>query len=427
MTQMHKAREGTITPEMKRVAEKENVDPKFIRDGVGAGNIVITLNNKHDWIEPLGIGKGLSTKINANIGTSQDTCNLPKELEKVDAAIEAGADTIMDLSTGGELDFVRKEVLKRSSVPVGTVPIYQVAVEYQRKGKEFYKSSADDLFEAIEKNGEDGVDFITVHCGVTLETMERVKKEGRIMGVVSRGGALLVDWMKKNKKENPLFEYYDRLLKIAKKYDMTLSLGDGFRPGCLGDATDRGQVQETIILGELTERAWAEDVQVMIEGPGHVPINQIEANIILQKRLCHDAPFYVLGPLVTDIAAGYDHITCAIGGAIAATAGADFLCYVTPSEHLRLPDTDDVREGVIATKIAAHAADIGKGVKGAMKRDILMSKMRKAFDWEGMFKYALDPKKARSMRGEDLPKDNEVCTMCSELCAMRLGTIEKEN
>ena len=427
MTQLKKAREGIITPEMKKVAEKEGVSPEFIREGLAAGNIVISLNNRHDWIEPLGIGKGLTTKVNSNIGTSLDTCNLPAELEKVDVSVEAGADTVMDLSTGGDLDFVRKEVLKRSAIPVGTVPIYQVGSEYQRKGKAFHECTGDDMFEAIERNGEDGVDFITVHCGVTIETVERVRKEGRVMGVVSRGGSLLVDWMRKNNKENPLYEEFDRLIEIAKKYDMTLSLGDGFRPGCLADATDRGQVQETIILGELTERAWKEGVQVMIEGPGHVPINQIEANITLQKRLCHNAPFYVLGPLVTDIAAGYDHITCAIGGAIAATAGADFLCYVTPSEHLRLPNTDDVREGIMATRIAAHAADIGKGIKGAMERDNLMAKMRKAFDWEGMYKYALDPKKARTMRGQDLPSDSEVCTMCSELCAMKLGTIDKED
>jgi phosphomethylpyrimidine synthase len=405
---------------MEKTAASEGISAETIRQGIAEGTIVITQNVKHQTISPLAIGKGLRTKVNANVGTSKDHTNIEEELAKVRAAIEAGADTIMDLSTGPAIGETRKTVIRASTVPVGTVPIYQAAVEMpEKKNRPMVEMTANDLFEVIERHGEDGVDFITVHCGVTLRSVETIKKEGRLLGVVSRGGAILVEWMHYNKKENPLFESYDRLLEIAKAYDMTLSLGDGLRPGCLADATDRGQIQELLLLGELTERAWAKGVQVMIEGPGHVPLQQIEANVLLQKRICHGAPFYVLGPLVTDIAPGYDHITGAIGGAIAAWAGADFLCYVTPSEHLRLPTVEDVREGVIASKIAGHAGDIARGLKGAMDQDACMARARKALNWPEQIRLAVDPERARKLRESRMPKESDVCTMCGELCAIK--------
>ena len=420
MTQLEYARQGAITEAMEKTAAAEGVPAETIRQGLAQGTIVITQNLKHRKIAPLAIGKGLRAKVNANVGTSKDHMNVEEELEKVRVAIEAGADTIMDLSTGPAIDETRKAVMNISTVPVGTVPIYQAAIEMaERKKHPMVEMTADDLFEVIERHGENGVDFITVHCGVTRISVDRIKKEGRLMGVVSRGGAILVEWMDYNKKENPLFEDYDRLLEIAKGYDMTLSLGDGLRPGCLADATDRGQIQELILLGELTERAWAKGVQVMIEGPGHVPLDQIEANILLEKRLCHGAPFYVLGPLVTDIAPGYDHITGAIGGAIAARAGADFLCYVTPSEHLRLPTVDDVREGVIASRIAGHAADIARGQKGAMEMDCRMARARRALNWQEQINLSIDPQRARKLRESSMPKESDVCTMCGELCAIK--------
>lgn len=420
MTQLEYARQGETTEAMEKTAASEGISAETIRQGIAEGTIVITQNVKHRTISPLAIGKGLRTKVNANVGTSKDHTNVEEELAKVRAAIEAGADTIMDLSTGPAIGETRKTVIQASTVPVGTVPIYQAAVEMpEKKNRPMVEMTADDLFEVIERHGEDGVDFITVHCGVTLRSVETIKKEGRLMGVVSRGGAILVEWMHYNKKENPLFESYDRLLEIAKAYDMTLSLGDGLRPGCLADATDRGQIQELLLLGELTERAWAKGVQVMIEGPGHVPLQQIEANVLLQKRICHGAPFYVLGPLVTDIAPGYDHITGAIGGAIAAWAGADFLCYVTPSEHLRLPTVEDVREGVIASKIAGHAGDIARGLKGAMDQDACMARARKALNWPEQIRLAVDPERARKLRESRMPKESDVCTMCGELCAIK--------
>jgi phosphomethylpyrimidine synthase len=420
MTQLEYARQGQATEAMKRCAAAENVPVEMIRQGLVEGTVVITQNLRHQNITPLAIGKGLRTKVNANVGTSGDHNNIEEELEKVRVAIEAGADTIMDLSTGPGIDETRKAVLRASTVPVGTVPIYQAAIEMPRKkNRPMVEMTDHDLFGVIERHGEDGIDFITVHCGVTQNSVEKIKKEGRLMGIVSRGGAILVEWMNFNKKENPLFEQYDRLLEIAKAHDMTLSLGDGLRPGCLADATDRGQIQELILLGELTERAWAKGVQVMIEGPGHVPLDQIEANILLQKRLCHGAPFYVLGPLVTDIAPGYDHITGAIGGAIAAKAGADFLCYVTPSEHLRLPTVGDVREGVIASKIAGHAADIVKGLKGSMEQDCRMARARKSLNWPEQIRLSLDPLRARKLRESSMPQESDVCTMCGELCAIK--------
>jgi phosphomethylpyrimidine synthase len=419
MTKIELARSGKITEEMLEVGLTEAIDPESIRQGLAQGSIVVVRNNKHDWIKPLGIGRGLRTKINANIGTSKDHCSIEEEMRKLKVAVSLGADSIMDLSTGGPIREIRKELLARSRVTVGTVPIYQAAVMAAEEKGSIAKMSADELFHTIEEHAKEGVDFVTVHCGVTLQGIEKLREEGRLLDVVSRGGAFLIEWMLYNEEENPLYQNFDRLLDIARKYELTLSLGDGLRPGCLADATDRAQIHELIILGELTQRAWDAGVQVIIEGPGHVPINQIETNVRLEKEICKGAPFYVLGPLVTDIAPGYDHITAAIGGAIAASAGADFLCYVTPSEHLRLPTIEDVREGVIASKIAAHAADIAKGIKGAIERDNNFSILRKNLDWEGQISNALDPEKARKMRGKSIPKDLDVCTMCGEFCAIR--------
>lgn len=420
MNQLEQARKGIATAAIKEVASSEGVEPQCIVEEMAAGHIIIPQNKHHTTISSIGIGKGLRTKVNANIGTSKDHQDIEEELKKLRIAVESGADTVMDLSTGGPLDEIRKAVIKESAVPIGTVPIYQAAVETVKNKQAVVHMSVDTLFKVIEKQAEDGVDFITVHCGLTRESVGRLKREGRLMDVVSRGGAFTIEWMAYNKKENPLYEHYDKLLEISHEYDITLSLGDGLRPGCLADATDRGQVQELIILGELAERAWAQDVQVMIEGPGHVPIHQIATNVQLQKQLCHGAPFYVLGPLVTDIAPGYDHITSAIGGSIAASAGADFLCYVTPSEHLRLPSIEDVKVGVIASKIAAHAADITKGVKGALERDIKMAKCRKTMDWEQQIKLSLDPTLADKLRSSSQPADKDVCTMCGEFCAIKL-------
>ena len=420
MTRLEKAKKGIITEELKRAARSEGVQLQALQEGIARGEISLVKNLKHRKIKPLAIGKGLRTKINANLGTSKDHQNLKEELNKMKVAIACGADTIMDLSTGGDLNKIRKAILKESPVPVGTVPIYQAAVHAAKKRKSIVHMEVEEIFSVIEAQVEDGVDFITVHCGLTRESARRLRTEGRLLDIVSRGGAFTVEWMAYNKKENPLFEYYDRLLEIARSYDVVLSLGDGLRPGCIADATDRGQVQELIILGELAERAWAQGVQVMIEGPGHVPINQIETNVKLEKHLCHGAPLYVLGPLVTDIAPGYDHITSAIGGALAGAYGADFLCYVTPSEHLRLPTIEDVREGVIASKIAAHAADIAKGVTGALEQDKKMARARKKMDWESQFRLSLDPERSRELRKSRRPEDNKVCTMCGEFCAIKL-------
>ena len=421
MTQLESARQGIITEKMQTVATAEGVEPEFIRAGIAAGNIIICHNNKHANAIPLAVGKGLRTKVNANIGSSADDLSIEKELEKARVAVAAGADAIMDLSTGGPVDEIRRAIIAETPACIGTVPLYQAALDAVRnQNKAIVDMTVEDIFAGVLKHAEDGVDFITVHCGVTRATVERMRREGRIMDVVSRGGAFTIEWMAHNNMENPLFEHFDRLLDIVKAYDMTLSLGDGFRPGCLADATDRAQIHELIILGELTQRAQAFGVQVMIEGPGHMPLNQIEANVLLQKRLCHGAPFYVLGPLVTDIAPGYDHITSAIGGTIAAAAGADFLCYVTPSEHLRLPTVEDVKEGVIACRIAAHAADIVKGVKGAMEKDTQMARCRKKLDWEGQFALAIDPEKARRLRAESGVADHGACTMCGEFCAYKV-------
>ncbi|SHF19454.1 phosphomethylpyrimidine synthase ThiC [Desulforamulus putei] len=420
MTQMLAARAGDITPAMRRVAEKENVTPEFVRQGVAEGTIVIPANVNHKNLDPTGFGKGLRTKVNANIGTSTSFPDIAKELEKLQVVLESGADAVMDLSTGGEIDRGRRRIIEESALPVGTVPIYQAFLENREKRGSMIAMSAEDLFEVIERHCADGVDFITVHCGITLEVLKRIKNQSRITDIVSRGGSFLTGWMLHHGKENPLYEQYDRLLEICLKYDVTLSLGDGLRPGCLADATDRAQIQELIILGELVDRARARGVQAMVEGPGHVPLDQIAANIQVQKTLCKGAPFYVLGPLVTDIAPGYDHITAAIGGAVAAAAGADFLCYVTPAEHLGLPTLEDVREGIMASRIAAHAADIVKGVPGALEWDKQMSTARKALDWDKQIALAIDPRKAAKFRQERNPEGHEACTMCGDFCAMKI-------
>jgi phosphomethylpyrimidine synthase len=422
LTQMEMARKGLISKEVKEAALTECIAPELLRDRVARGTAVICRNRCHTHGIPLAVGQGLRTKVNANIGTSADDQSIDKELEKARVAVAAGADSLMDLSTGGPINEIRQAIIKETSACIGSVPLYQAAVDtVTLQHKPMVDMTVDDIFAGVVKHLDDGVDFITVHCGVTRATVEKMDREGRVMEVVSRGGSFTVEWMHHNHAENPLYEYYDRLLEIVKPYDAVLSLGDGFRPGCLADATDRAQIHELILLGELTQRAWDAGIQVMVEGPGHVPLNQIEANIQLQKRLCHGAPFYVLGPLVTDIAPGYDHITCAIGGTIAAAAGADFLCYVTPSEHLRLPTVEDVHEGVMACRIAAHAADIVKGVPGAMEKDIAMAHARKKLDWEGQYAQALDPVKARRLRSESgVDESHGACTMCGEFCAYKV-------
>jgi phosphomethylpyrimidine synthase len=420
VTQLEAARQGRQTPEMQEVARREGLPVETIQEGLARGVVVLPANAVRKKARPAGIGQGLTIKVNANIGTSSDHVDLEEEWTKLRICVDAGADTVMDLSTGGDLPHILRTMLSRSPLPIGTVPIYQAAVETIREKGALVHLTADKLFEVIEEQAREGVDFVTVHCGVTLSSLERLKRQGRVTDIVSRGGAFLATWMVYHGKENPLFEQYDRLLELARRYDLTLSLGDGLRPGCLADATDRAQVQELIHLGELRAAALAAGVQVMIEGPGHVPLNQVEANIQLQKRLCEDAPFYVLGPLVTDIAAGHDHIACAIGGALAGMAGADFLCYVTPSEHLKLPTPEDVREGIMAARIAAHAADLARGNARAWERDRAMAQARKELDWEKQISLCLDPEKARKFRNERPPQESEVCTMCGPFCAIKL-------
>lgn len=420
MTQIELARNGTISPQMKAVAAIEGLDAETIRQGVADGTIVIPANINHKNLSPSGFGRGLTTKVNANIGTSSDYGDIDTELAKLKIAAEAGADAVMDLSTGGDIAAVRKAILTASKLPIGTVPIYQAGIEAAAKHGALVKMTADELFDVIERQAAEGVDFITVHCGITLAAIDYLKKQGRVTDVVSRGGAFLIGWMIHNKQQNPLYEQYDRLLKICLRYDVTLSLGDGMRPGSLADATDRAQVEELLTLGELVKQARKAGVQVMVEGPGHLPIDQIEANVKLQKSICEGAPFYVLGPLVTDIAAGYDHITSAIGGAIAATAGADFLCYVTPAEHLGLPDPEDVRIGVISSRIAGHAADIAKGVKGAAARDRQMSLARKRLDWKEQERLSIDPTHFRAAHETHATK-GAACSMCGQFCAMELA------
>jgi phosphomethylpyrimidine synthase len=419
MTQLELAKEGTISPQMRVVAENEGVEAEFIRRGVTEGTIVIPANTNHTNLVPCGIGQGLRTKVNANIGTSSDFGNIDTELEKLRVAISCGTDTVMDLSTSGDISAIRRAIIASSPVPIGTVPIYQAGIEAVAKRGAIVKMTVDDLFSTIEEHARDGVDFVTVHCGVTRSAVARLRQQGRVADVVSRGGAFLIGWMLHNECENPLYQYFNRLLEIAREFDVTLSLGDGMRPGCLADATDQPQIEELLVIGELVSRAQQAGVQVIVEGPGHLPLNQIEANVQLEKTICKRAPFYVLGPLVTDVAAGYDHITGAIGGAIAGAAGTDFLCYVTPAEHLSLPDPEDVRQGVIASRIAAHAADIVKGVKGASEWDRKMAVARKKLDWEEQARLSLDPGLARRVHSQHATT-GKACSMCGNFCAMEL-------
>lgn len=419
MTQLEQARAGEISPEMEAVARTEQRPVEYIRSGVAEGRIVIPANPAHAGLKPTGVGAGLRTKVNANLGTSTDRADLAEEIAKARVAVAAGADALMDLSTCGDLAELRRRLLGEFPQMLGTVPVYAAAVAAVRRSRKVVEMTQDDMLGAIREQARQGVDFMTIHAGVTRESVQRLMDQGRTADIVSRGGAFMAEWMIYNRRENPYYECYDQVLEICREHDVTISLGDGLRPGCLEDATDRAQVQELILLGELARRARAAGVQVMIEGPGHMPLDQIQANILLEKRLCEGAPFYVLGPLVTDVAAGYDHIACAIGGAIAAAAGADFLCYVTPAEHLRLPSAEDVREGVIAARIAAHAADIAKGVPGALEWDKKMARARKALDWNRQLELALDPERARALRSSSQPLVEDVCTMCGEFCAMK--------
>ena len=403
----------SIPGPVKAVAEREGVDAARLARLVAGGRAVVPANPRHPC-PPMGIGEGLRVKVNANIGTSPEHIDLEEELEKARVAVKFGADTIMDLSIGGDVDDVRRTIMKKVRVPIGTVPIYQAALLVD----DVRDMGPDDMFKAIEAHAKDGVDFMTIHAGVTTTAVDLLRRQGRVMDVVSRGGAILTAWISHHGEENPLYKDFDAVLDLAEKYEFTLSLGDGMRPGCTADATDGVQVQELITLGELTDRCRARGVQSMIEGPGHVPMHQVEANIVLEKAICKGAPFYVLGPIVTDIAPGYDHIVGAIGGALAARAGADFLCYLTPAEHLSLPTVDDVKEGVIVTKIAAHAADIARGMD--TDRDLCISRARKELDWDAQFAAAIDPVKARKYRDRSMPKHTaEACTMCGKLCSMR--------
>lgn len=408
--------------DIKRVAQDEGVDPAFVREGVAEGTIVILKNKNHQWAKPKGVGRGLRTKVNVNLGTSPDMVDWDLELNKVRLAMQLGADTVMDLSTGGDVRSLRIAVLKESKIPVGTVPIYEAVCQLAQDGKSLVELTKDSLFSVIEDHLKTGVDFLTVHCGLTTRALPVIEQRKRTTGIVSRGGSFLYKWMKHNKRENPLYEYYDELLDMTKEYNATLSLGDGLRPGSIADSTDRTQVEELLVLGELVDRARDKGIQAMVEGPGHIPIHEIEANVLLEKKLCHGAPFYVLGPLVIDCAPVYDHIVSAIGGAVAASAGADFLCYVTPSEHLGLPDLEDVRQGIMASRIAAHAADIAKGFRGADRQDAFISQARKNFDWESVMNLSMDPERARKKRGE-VGTDSKKCTMCGDFCAMRENMI----
>lgn len=415
-TQMDAARKGIITKEMEIVAKKENMEVEVLRELIAKGKIIIPANKNHKSLDPEGVGEGLRTKINVNLGISKDCCDIEKELEKVRVSIDMKAEAIMDLSSYGKTEEFRQRLVEMSPAMIGTVPIYDAVGFYDKELKDI---TAEEFLQVVEKHAKDGVDFVTIHAGINRNTAEVFKRNKRLTNIVSRGGSLMYAWMELNNRENPFFEYYDELLDICEKYDMTLSLGDALRPGSINDATDASQIQELMTLGELTLRAWERNVQVMIEGPGHMTIDEIQANVVLEKKLCHGAPFYVLGPIVTDVAPGYDHITSAIGGALAASYGVDFLCYVTPAEHLRLPNLDDMKEGIIAAKIAAHAGDLGKHIKGAEKWDYEMSKARQALDWERMFELAIDPEKARRYRKESMPAHEDSCTMCGKMCSMR--------
>lgn len=415
-TQMDAARKGIVTKEMERVAEKEGMKVEDLMKLVARGKVAIPANKNHKSLNAEGVGKGLTTKINVNLGISKDCNDIEKELDKVQLAIDMKAEAIMDLSCFGKTKEFRERLVDMYPGMIGTVPMYDAVGFYDKELKEL---TAEDLLNVVETHAKDGVDFMTIHAGINRETAEVFKRNPRLTNLVSRGGTLLFAWMQLNGKENPFYEYFDKVLDICEKYDVTISLGDACRPGSIADSTDPSQIKELMTLGELTKRAWERNVQVMIEGPGHMALNEIEANMLLEKKLCYDAPFYVLGPIVTDVAPGYDHITSAIGGAIAASNGADFLCYVTPAEHLRLPDLDDVKEGIIATKIAAHAADIAKGIKGARKWDNEMSEARRNLDWNKMFELAIDPEKAREYRENSRPEDEKTCTMCGKMCAVR--------
>lgn len=415
-TQMDAAKKGIITKEMEIVAKKEGKTPEEIRSLVEKGRVIIPANKNHKSLDPEGIGEGLRTKINVNLGISKDCCNFEMELEKAKKAVSLKAEAIMDLSSYGKTREFRRKLVETIPSMIGTVPVYDAVGFYDKDLKEI---TSKEFLDVVRKHAQDGVDFMTIHAGINKETAKKFKQNKRLTNIVSRGGSLIFAWMELTGNENPFYQYYDELLDILAEYDVTISLGDALRPGSINDATDPSQVAELIVLGELTKRAWEKNVQVMIEGPGHMAINEIAANVVLEKRLCHGAPFYVLGPIVTDIAPGYDHITSAIGGAVAAANGADFLCYVTPAEHLRLPDINDMKEGIIAAKIAAHAADIAKGVKGAREWDYKMSEARQKLDWEGMFKLAIDGEKARKYRESSIPVDKDTCTMCGKMCAVK--------
>lgn len=417
-TQMEAARKGIITPEMEIVAAKEQRTTEEIRQYVAEGKVAIPANVRHDSLDPNGIGSMLKTKINVNLGVSRDVRDYDVEMEKVSRAVALGAEAIMDLSSHGDTEPFRKRLTGECPAMIGTVPVYDAVIHYQR---DLETLTARDFVDVVRLHAENGVDFVTLHCGLTRQTIEEVRAGKRKMNLVSRGGSLVFAWMSMTGEENPFYEYYDEIVEICREYDVTISLGDACRPGCLADATDATQIGELIRLGELTERAWARDVQVMVEGPGHVPMDQIAANMKIQQTICHGAPFYVLGPLVTDIAPGYDHITAAIGGAIAAMNGAAFLCYVTPAEHLALPNVEDVRQGIIASKIAAHAADIAKGLPGARTIDDQMADARRALNWEEQWKYCLDPETAKAIRTSRAPEDDhgDTCSMCGKFCAVR--------
>ena len=415
-TQKEAAGKGILTPEMKIVAEKEHMEPEKLMALVAKGEVAIPCNVRHTSISPEGIGGGLRTKINVNLGISGDCKNYEEEMKKVDMALKFGAEAIMDLSNYGKTNTFRRELIRKSPAMIGTVPMYD-AIGYLEK--DLLEITAEDFLKVVRAHAEEGVDFMTIHAGINRRAVEAFMRDKRKMNIVSRGGSLLFAWMMMTGKENPFYEYYDEVLDILREYDVTISLGDALRPGCIDDSSDAGQISELIELGNLTKRAWEKDVQVMVEGPGHMAMNEIEANMKLQKRICHNAPFYVLGPIVTDVAPGYDHITSAIGGAIAAAGGADFLCYVTPAEHLRLPDLEDVKEGIIASKIAAHAADIAKGVPGARAWDNKMAEARHKVEWEEMFRLSLDGEKARRYFESTPPSDRHTCSMCGKMCAVR--------
>ena len=417
-TQMEAARKGIVTPEMKAVAGKERRTEEEIRSWVAEGKVVIPANPSHKSLNPNGIGSMLKTKINVNLGISRDVKDYDVEMKKVLSAVDLGAEAIMDLSSHGNTQPFRKKLTGECPAMIGTVPIYDSVIHYQR---DLATLTAKDFVDVVRLHAEDGVDFVTLHCGITRKTIEEIKAGRRKMNIVSRGGSLVFAWMAMTGNENPFYEYYDEILEICREHDVTISLGDACRPGCLADATDSCQIGELLRLGELTQRAWDRDVQVMVEGPGHVPMDQIAANMKVQQTICKGAPFYVLGPLVTDIAPGYDHITAAIGGAIAAMSGAAFLCYVTPAEHLALPNVDDVRQGIIASRIAAHAADIAKGIPGAREQNDRMADARRKLDWEAQFKEALDPETAKSIRDSRAPEDDhsDTCSMCGKFCAVR--------